>query len=157
MIPTLNRRRPECTLTPEDAQLLRFGAGGIGTIRMVVRLAVAVTLSYALAGLLRNNDLLLMAPMTTLFVIQGSPFATVGACLQRMLGTCVGVALATEYVGEVSSNNLTFGIGMLAALLFARALPIGLTGQMQVATGALFVLVAGIPDARPASGASRMS
>ena len=112
---------------------------------MVVRLTLAVTVSYALAGLLRNNDLLLMAPMTTLFVIQGSPFATVGASLQRMLGTCVGVALATVYVEEVSTSTLTFGIGMFAALLFARALPIGITGQMQVATGALFVLVAGNP------------
>jgi len=120
---------------------LRAGTGGIGSIRNVVRIAVAVTVSYELAAQLHHNDLLLMAPVTTLFVIQGSPFATVGASLQRMFGTCVGVILATLYVDLVSINALTFGVAMIAALCFARELPIGLTGQMQVATGTLFVLV----------------
>jgi uncharacterized membrane protein YccC len=122
---------------------LRAGTGGIGSVRNVVRIALAVTLSYELAAQLHKNSLLLMAPVTTLFVIQGSPFATVGASLQRMLGTCVGVVLATIYVDHVSINGLTFGAAMLVVLLLARNLPIGLTGQMQVATGTLFVLVLG--------------
>jgi uncharacterized membrane protein YccC len=134
------RLRSVVPVDPLD-DALRAGAGGIGSVRNVVRIALAVTLSYELAAQLHNNDLLLMAPVTTLFVIQDSPFATVGASLQRMLGTCVGVVLATIYVAHVSVNGLSFGVAMLVVLLFARALPIGLTGQMQVATGTLFVLV----------------
>jgi uncharacterized membrane protein YgaE (UPF0421/DUF939 family) len=122
---------------------LRVGSGGIGSVRTVVRIAVAVTVSYELAAQLHRNDLLLMAPVTTLFVIQGSPFATVGSSLQRMLGTCLGVVIATLYLDVVSLNALTFGVAMVAALLVARSLPIGLTGQMQVASGTLYVLVLG--------------
>ena len=125
--------------------VLEVGSGGIGTVKMAVRLALAVTLSYELASLLPRNDLLLMAPFTTLFVIHGSPFATVGESIQRMLGTCVGVVLATLYVGVVSIEALTFCVGILAALLAARALPFGPIGQMQIASGALFVLVLGDP------------
>lgn len=126
--------------------VFEVGSGGVGTVRMAVRLALAVTLSYEIAAQLPRNDLLLMAPFTTLFVIHGSPFATVGESLQRMLGTCVGVVLATFYVGVVSIEALTFAVGILAALLFARSLPFGPIGQMQVASGALFVLVLGTPE-----------
>ena len=65
-------------------------------------------------------DLLLMAPVTTLFVIQGSPFATVGASLERIVGTCVGVALATLYIDHVTLNALTLAAGMLVAAVPAR-------------------------------------
>lgn len=135
------------SVTPDlpVGEVLTVGSGRIGTFRTTVRIALAVTVSYWLASQLHANDLLLMAPITTLFVIQGSPFATLGSSVQRILGTCVGVVLATLWVEYVPVNVLTFAVGMLAALSFARLLPVGLTGQMQVATGALYVLVLGNP------------
>ena len=128
------------------ADLLQDGSGGIGTFKTTVRIAVAVTISYWLAGLLHANDLLLLAPTTTLLVIQGSPLATLGSSVQRILGTCAGVALATVWVENVPGSTVSFAVAILGALSFARLLPVGLTGQMQVATGALYVLVVGNPS-----------
>jgi uncharacterized membrane protein YgaE (UPF0421/DUF939 family) len=132
---------PELPVT----DVLTVGSGRIDSIRTTVRIAIAVTVSYELAAQLHANDLLLMAPMTTLFVVQGSPLATFGSSVQRILGTCVGVILATLWVEHITVNLLTFAIAVFGALLLGRLLPVGLTGQMQVASGALYVLVLGNP------------
>lgn len=122
---------------------MRVRSAGITTVGLAVRIALATTVSYFLARQISHSELVLFAPVTTLLVVQASPFATVGASLQRTFGTGVGVLLATLYVQLVPINALTFGIAILIALLVARLLPVSLPTQLQIPVAVVFVLALG--------------
>jgi hypothetical protein len=86
--------------------------------------------------------------MTTLFVVQSSPFSTLGVTAQRVLGTGLGVAAATLYVTWVPVVWWSVFLAIFAALLVARALPVGLAGQLQIPVAVVFVLALGPGDLR---------
>src|SRR6476469_833840 len=113
-------------------EALRVRSVGITTIGLAVRIAVATTASYFIARQVSGSSFVLFAPVTTLLVVQASPWATVGASIQRVFGTGLGVLLATLYVQVVPVNALTFGIAILVALLVARLLPVSLATQLQI-------------------------
>lgn len=116
---------------------------GITTVGLAVRIAAATTVSYLLAQEVSGSEFVLFAPVTTLLVVQGSPFATLGASMQRVFGTGLGVLIATIYVQLLPSNALTFGVAILAALLVARLLPVSLGAQLQIPVAVVFVLALG--------------
>jgi len=77
------------------ADVMRQRPAGIGSIAHAVRIALAVTVSWLVAGWLSRSALALFAPVTTLLVVQSSPWTTLGVSIQRTLGTGVGVLLAS--------------------------------------------------------------
>lgn len=136
---------PERQSVPEliFGEALRARPRGITTVGLALRIAVASTVSYFLARQVSGSTFVLFAPITTLLVVQASPFATIGASLQRVLGTGLGVLLATIYVQLVPVNALTFFAAVFAALLVARTLPVSLAAQLQIPVAVVFVLALG--------------
>src|SRR6478752_9575466 len=124
-------------------EALRVRSVGITTVGLAVRIALATTVSYFVAREVSGSEFVLFAPVTTLLVVQASPFATVGASIQRVFGTGLGVLIATLYVQVVPVNAVTFGIAILAALLVARLLPVSLATQLQIPVAVVFVLALG--------------
>jgi MFS family permease len=116
---------------------------GIGSIRHAIRIALAVTVSWMIARAVSGSSFSLFAPITTLLVVQTSPWTTLGVSVQRILGTGIGVLVASVYVNLVGLTWWSFLLGVLAALLIARLLPWSLGGQLQIPVAVVFVLALG--------------
>lgn len=125
------------------AEVLRQRPAGIGSWRHAVRIALAVTVSWALALAVSHSTFSLFAPVTTLLVVQNSPWTTLGVSIQRIIGTGLGVLLASIYVNLLGLTWWSFLIGVLASLLIARLLPLSVGGQLQIPVAVVFVLALG--------------
>lgn len=125
------------------ADVLQQRPAGIGSVRHAVRIAVAVTVSWLVAVAVSRSDLALFAPITTLLVVQTSPWTTLGVSVQRILGTGAGVLLASVFVNVLGLTWWSFLLGVLSALLVARLLPWSLGGQLQIPVAVVFVLALG--------------
>ena len=128
------------------AQALNTRTRGVGSLSMVLRIAVATTVSWFVAQKVSASVLPIFAPATTLLVVQASPFSTLGMLAQRVLGTGLGVAAATVYVTYVPIAWWSVLLAIAAALLAARALPVGVVGQLQIPVAVVFVLALGPGD-----------
>lgn len=125
------------------AEVLQQRPAGIGSVRHAIRIAIAVTVSWVVAEAVSQSQFALFAPITTLLVVQSSPWTTLGVSVQRILGTGIGVLVASIYVNVVGLSWWSFLLGVLAALLIARALPWSLGGQLQIPVAVVFVLALG--------------
>jgi uncharacterized membrane protein YccC len=137
-------RSPAADLGFSDA--LNTRTRGFGSLSMVVRIAVATTISYFVAVRFSSSVLPIFAPATTMLVVQSSAFSTLGMLGQRVLGTGLGVAAATLYVTFVPITWWSVLLAVTAALLVARALPVGLVGQLQLPVAVVFVIALGAGD-----------
>lgn len=125
------------------ADALRQRPSGIGSVRHAIRIALAVTVSWVVAEAVSQSAFALFAPITTLLVVQTSPWTTLAVSVQRIMGTGIGVLVASVYVNVVGLTWWSFLIGVLAALLIARLLPWSLGGQLQIPVAVVFVLALG--------------
>jgi uncharacterized membrane protein YccC len=125
------------------ADALRQRPAGIGSVRHAIRIAIAVTVSWVVAEAVSQSEFALFAPITTLLVVQTSPWTTLAVSVQRILGTGLGVLVASVYVNVVGLSWWSFLIGVLAALLVARLLPWALGAQLQIPVAVVFVLALG--------------
>ncbi len=125
------------------ADVMRQRPLGIGSVRHAIRIAVAVTVSMVVATAVSQSEFALFAPITTLLVVQSSPWSTLGVSVQRILGTGIGVLVASVWVNLVGLTWWSFLLGVLVALLIARRLPWSLGGQLQIPVAVVFVLALG--------------
>jgi hypothetical protein len=125
------------------ADALRQRPAGIGSARHAVRIALAVTVSWVVAEAVSQSEFALFAPITTLLVVQTSPWTTLAVSVQRILGTGLGVLAASVYVNLLGLTWWSFLIGVLAALLVARLLPWAIGAQLQIPVAVVFVLAIG--------------
>jgi uncharacterized membrane protein YccC len=128
------------------ADALQARTRGFGSFTMILRIAIATTVSYLVALRFSASVLPIFAPATTLLVVQSSAFSTLGMLAQRVLGTGLGVAAATLYVTYVPVTWWSVFLAVLAALMVSRALPVGLVGQLQLPVAVVFVLALGPGD-----------
>lgn len=135
-------RSPELGLSAA----LTSRARGIDSLSLVLRIALATTVSFLLARAVSGSVVPVFAPVTTLFVVQASPFSTLGMTAQRVIGTGLGVALTTIYVAFVPITWWSLFLAILISLLVARLLPFGLVGQLQLPVATVFVLALGPGD-----------
>ncbi len=140
----MSSRTPATQLGLADA--LRARATGLGSWGMVLRIAVATTASYLISSRVSGSELPIFAPITTLMVVQASPFSTLGMTAQRVLGTGLGVAVATVYVSFVPVAAWSVFLAILVSLVVARLVPVGLAGQLQIPLATVFVLALGAGD-----------
>lgn len=125
------------------AEVLRQRPSGITSAWHAVRVALAVTVSWVVADTVSQSSFALFAPITTLMVVQASLWTTIGLSVQRIVGTGLGVLLASVYVNLVGLTWWSFLFGVLGALLIARGLPLSLGGQLQIPLAVVFVLALG--------------
>jgi len=116
---------------------------GLGTVEHVIRIALAATVAWVIATNLSQSTLGIFAPITAVMVVQTSPWSALGVSLQRILGTSIGVLLASVYINTVGLEWWSFLIGVLVSLLIARLLPFSIGGQMQIPVAVVFVLAIG--------------
>lgn len=128
---------------PGLVDALQQRPAGIGSVQHAVRIALAVTVSWLVAEWVSRSALALFAPVTTLLVVQASPWSTLGMSVQRILGTGLGVLLASVYVNLAGLSWWSFLLGVLVALLVARLLPWSIGGQLQIPVAVVFVLAIG--------------
>jgi uncharacterized membrane protein YccC len=125
------------------ATALRQRPMGVDSTAQVVRVALAVTASWLAAEAISQSEFALFAPITTLLVVQSSPWTTLGLSVQRILGTGVGVLLASVWVNLVGLTWWSFLIGVTVSLVVARMLPWSIGGQLQIPVAVVFVLALG--------------
>ncbi len=125
------------------AQIMQQRPLGLGSVAHVLRLAIAVTVSWAVAVALSHSTLGIFAPLTTLFVVQASAWTTLGMSIQRILGTGIGVLVASVWVNVAGLSWWSFALGVGVALFIARLLPWSLGGQLQIPVAVVFVLSVG--------------
>jgi len=116
---------------------------GFGSVKLIIRITIAATLSWLIATHLSQSTLGIFAPITTLAVVQASPWSTLGISLQRIAGTGMGVLAASLWVNLLGLSWWTFGLGLLISLLVARLLPFSIGGQIQIPIAVVFVLAIG--------------
>lgn len=141
----MNRSQDYEDLLPDldISDALRQRPLGLGSWKHLLRVALAVTVSYLIAEWVSRSTLGIFAPITTLLVVQSSPWSTLGVSIQRILGTGLGVLVASFWVNLVGLTWWSFLLGVLVALLVARMLPWSLGGQMQIPVAVIFVLALG--------------
>ncbi len=125
------------------ASVLQARPIGLGSWRHVLRVTLAVTVSWLIAEAVSQSTFSLFAPITTLLVVQASPWTTLGLSIQRILSTGIGVLAASVWVNLVGLTWWSFLIGVGASLLVARALPLSIGGQLQIPVAVVFVLALG--------------
>ncbi len=133
------------SLLPEDSwsDMLLKRPAGLGSVEHVIRITLAATVAWVIATHLSQSTLGIFAPITALMVVQTSPWSALGVSLQRILGTSIGVFLASIYINAAGLYWWTFLIGVLASLLIARLLPFSIGGQLQIPIAVVFVLALG--------------
>ena len=123
--------------------IMTIRPSGLGSVSHAVRVGLAVTLSWLIASLASHSTYGLFAPITTLLVVQSSPLSTLSLSIQRILGTGIGVALASVWVNAVGLSWWSFLVAILVSLIIARQLPWSLAGQLQIPVAVVFVLAMG--------------
>ena len=109
----------------------------------ILRIAVAVTVAWAVGYWASPSSFGIFAPLTTLLVISSSPWSTFGLSTQRILTTAVGVFAATLWVTVVDVTWWSVLIAMLVSLFVASRLPVSLGARFQIPTAVLFVFALG--------------
>lgn len=122
---------------------LKMRPAGIGSYKHIARVAVAATIAWLIATNLSQSTLGIFAPITTLLVVQASPWSTLGISAQRIVGTALGVFGASVWVNLLGLSWWTFGLGLLISLAIARLLPFSVGGQIQIPIAVIFVMAIG--------------
>jgi len=116
---------------------------GLGNWSQLIRAAIATTIAFIFGSAISTSETAILAPLTAMLVVQSSAFATVGETLQRIVGTAVGVAVASVYVNLLGGSMIVFAGGVLLALVLVRLMPLAMSARAQVAISMLFVLTIG--------------
>jgi uncharacterized membrane protein YccC len=125
------------------ADVLRERPAAFRSLSQIARIAVAVTVSWAVGYWISPSNFGIFAPLTTLLVVSTSPWSTIGLSAQRIFSTGLGVLVATLWVSWVGVTWWSVIIAMAAALFIASRLPLSLGGQFQIPTAVLFVFALG--------------
>ncbi|MFM1964352.1 MAG: hypothetical protein RL134_77 [Actinomycetota bacterium] len=125
------------------ADVLRERPASFRSPTQIARIAIAVTVSWAVGYWVSPSNFGIFAPLTTLLVISTSPWSTIGLSLQRVLSTGLGVLAATLWVSWAGVTWWSVLIAVLVSLIVASRLPLSLGGQFQIPTAVLFVFALG--------------
>jgi hypothetical protein len=132
-------------LIPEESfgGALKKRPTGIGSYKHIARITIASTIAWLIATQLSQSTLGIFAPITTVLVVQASPWSTLGISAQRIAGTGLGVLAASIWVNLLGLSWWTFAIALFASLLVARLLPFSIGGQIQIPIAVIFVMAIG--------------
>lgn len=122
---------------------LKIRPAEIGSYKHIARVAIAATVAWLIATNLSQSTLGIFAPITTLLVVQASPWSTLAISAQRIVGTGLGVLGASVWVNLLGLSWWSFGLGLVISLIVARLLPFSLGGQFQIPIAVIFVMALG--------------
>jgi len=121
---------------------------GFGTRVTTAKAAIAATLAYSIAAWLGPQSLAVFAPLVALFTVQSSAYATLAQGVQRVIGTVLGVLLATIWLELAGTTWWSIAIIVVIGVSAGRLLPLSFAAQAQIPIAMLLVLLFGaaIPD-----------
>jgi hypothetical protein len=122
---------------------LRSRSASLGNWQLIVRTAIATTLAVIFGEAISPSETAVMAALSAMLVVQSSAYATVGMTLQRILGTTIGVIVASLYVNVLGASMLVYAFGIILALVLARLMPLADSARSQVVISMLVVLTLG--------------
>lgn len=122
---------------------LRARSAGLGNWQLMIRTAIATTLAVVFGEAVSPSENAVMAALSAMMVVQSSAYATVGMTLQRILGTSIGVLVASVYVNILGASMLVYGLGIVLALVMARVMPVAESARSQVVISMMVVLTLG--------------
>jgi uncharacterized membrane protein YccC len=125
------------------ATLLTAPARGWGDRWAPLRTAVACTVAWLVASAVSGNTSPLFAPIVALLTLQASVYSSVALATQRILGSVLGVVLATLYVNLVGLTWWSLALAVAVAVFIGRQLPLGYSGQVQIPLAVVLVVVVG--------------
>ena len=137
------------TLTAADsgdgrlATLLTAPARGWGDRYAPLRAAIACTAAWLLASGISGNTTPLFAPIIALLTLQASVYSSVALATQRILGSVLGVVIATMYVNVVGLSWWSLAIAVAVSVFIGRQLPLGYSGQVQIPLAVVLVVLVG--------------
>jgi uncharacterized membrane protein YgaE (UPF0421/DUF939 family) len=117
-------------------RLRRFGLG-----ERVLKTAVAVALSWELAGLIPGNPNPVLAAMTGMFSINLTIAGSVSDAVQRIIGVVWGVAVALVINWAFGLTGWSLGLTVLICFAGGRLIRLEAPGMAQMAVTALLVIL----------------
>jgi len=128
----------------------RLRSDGRPALLWSLRLTVAAVASYVVAVLLFPGTQPLLAPLTTMLVVQVTPVSLLASGVDRVVAVVAGVSLAVAFAVVVPLQWWSLGVLILVALVLGQAL--GLRANLiEVAISGMLVLGVGSLDARSAA------
>lgn len=125
------------------AEAMQQRPAGIGSLSNVLRISAAVTVSFILTSWFVPGANALFAPLTSLIVVQATPWRTIGVTLQRVVGAAIGVLLSSLWVNLVGLTWWSMLIAVAVSLLVARQFKWSIGGQLQIPLAVVFVMALG--------------
>ncbi|MEA2524821.1 MAG: hypothetical protein QOF73_2048 [Thermomicrobiales bacterium] len=120
-------------------RLRMFGLG-----ERVLKTAIAVALSWELAGLIPGNSNPVLAAMTGMFSINLTIASSVTDAVQRILGVIWGVAVALLVNWAFGLSGWSLGLVVLISFVGGRRLRLEASGLSQMAVSALLVVLGAV-------------
>jgi hypothetical protein len=131
-------------------QVVRFRRDGRPALAWAMRLTVAATTSYVVGTILFPHTQPLLAPLTTMLVVQVTPVSLLASGLDRVLAVVSGVSLAVGFSAVVPLTWWSLGILIALCLLVGQALnlksnliEVAISGMLVLGVGSLGVEAAG--------------
>lgn len=107
---------------------------------MIWKPSLGCALAWAIARFAGSNHPYL-APLTVVLCLQATPDRSVQSSWQRMIGTVIGVAIATVIVNGVGVSAWTVGMIVFISILIGKQLKLDDMIIHQVGVSAILVLV----------------
>jgi hypothetical protein len=133
-----------------DASLERFRERSRSAVAWMVRLTVAATASFVVAGLVFPHSDPLLAPLTALLVVQLTPVSLLASGIQRVASVVAGVSVAVGFSSLVGLTWWSLGTVIAVSLLIGQVLRLG-PNLMEVPISAMLVLGVGSRTAETAA------
>jgi hypothetical protein len=116
---------------------------GFGTRVTVAKAAIAATIAYVVAAWIGPVNLAVFAPLVALFTVQTSAYATLAQGVQRVVGTVLGVLLATVWLQVAGTTWWSVAVIVVVGVTAGRLLPLSFAAQAQIPIAMLLVVLLG--------------
>jgi hypothetical protein len=125
-----------------DEAVLRVRERGWKALLRAVRLTAAAVASYLIADALLATNKPIVAPLTTLLVVQVTLYRTLTNALQRVVGVVVGVVLAIVFSGGAGLEVWSLAAVVAASIVVGQLLRLG-EQLLEVPISAMLILAVG--------------
>jgi Aromatic acid exporter family member 1 len=121
---------------------LRVRERGAKALLRAIRLTTAAVISYLVAGALLSPNKPIVAPLTTLLVVQVTLYSTLTSGLRRIISVIAGVVLAVLFSGGAGLEAWSLAALIAASLIVGQLLRLG-DHLLEVPISAMLILAVG--------------
>jgi hypothetical protein len=131
-------------------EVARLRRDGRASVLWSLRITVAATASYVVGSLLFADTQPLLAPLTSMLVVQVTPLSLLASGLDRVIAVVAGVVLAVGFAAVVPLEWWSLGLLILVSITMCQFLRLR-SNLVEVAISAMLVLGVGSIGAEAAA------